>query len=65
MLTAVENWLHTGVLNKLSILRIMETRLVLPGKRVTSTKSEEGRMSPVVLVAIEDNDTKCVDSDTC
>lgn len=65
MLTAVENWLHTGVLSKLSILRIMETRLVLPGKRVTSTKSEEGRMSPVVLVGIEDNDTKCVGFDIC
>jgi hypothetical protein len=42
-------WLQTGVLNKLTVLTIIETTFVLPGKRVRNTEWEKNRMSPTVL----------------
>lgn len=45
---AVGNWLHTGVSNKLKILRLMEGRLVLPEKGAANTELEKSRMNSVV-----------------
>ena len=45
---AVGNWLHTAVLNKFKILRLMEARLVLPEKGAANTELEKSRMNSVV-----------------
>lgn len=49
---AMGNWLHKGELNKLNILKIMKTRIVLPEKKVTKTGLEKSSLGLELKISV-------------